>query len=174
VSEASRHIEALASLDVYIALRVVAWAVFMVWVYRATANVASFGEPTESPGFTIAFFFAPVVQSWAPYAAVASAWSGSEPDPEVRSAPDKRAVPRLVLVWWLTTLLSIGVIFFSAELAAVDGAEGWRSSHVGGLFTMAITLASAVLTLWLVWSITRRQEQRLAAGGGLARASVVH
>src|SRR5688500_15033155 len=64
----SHHVEALVSLDTYVlGLRVLAAVAFLAWLYRVTANVETFGEPTESPRLTVIFCLLPIVNFWKPY-----------------------------------------------------------------------------------------------------------
>jgi hypothetical protein len=67
----------LATVAVYIATAVA----FLMWLYRASNNVAAFGQRTQhSSGWAVGSFFVPIMNLFVPYQATKDIWQKSEPD----------------------------------------------------------------------------------------------
>ena len=90
---------------VFLAVRVAACVVFIVWLWRARGNAELFcvGRHRRGRGWLIGGWFCPVVNFWFPKQIVDDVIAASDPrTPPL--LPDLRRIARhgLVLAWWLT------------------------------------------------------------------------
>lgn len=133
----------------------------------------AFGEPGDSPGMTVGYFFIPILNIWKPYAALSNVWVGS--DRVVRDDDNRWAkpvgAPRFFVAWWLVWFVSrIVSRFAEGMLEKSSSPEAWISAAHTNIVAIAIELVALGLMLAVVWSITRRQELRGATG--LPRATI--
>jgi Domain of unknown function (DUF4328) len=77
---------------------------FLVWFYRANANVRAMGADglMGSPGLSVAWFFIPIAFLFMPYLVVRDTWKASELPRDWQGLP----TPPLVGFWWAATLVS--------------------------------------------------------------------
>ena len=129
---------------------------FLIWTYRLTANLRSFGVPglKHTPGWAVGYFFVPIMSLYRPYQIFREIWQGS--DPAAPAAPDwrKLPVPPLLGLWWFFWILTNMVGNLSARTADTQGLD----HHSIDLVDNAIGFVSALLALWMVRRVTARQE----------------
>jgi hypothetical protein len=88
----------LVATVIYIAFFVLSGISFLIWVYRAAANVHSIRATamTISPGWTVGWNFIPIAAFWKPYQAIKQIWQASHNI----SNPDSVRVPDMFSAWW--------------------------------------------------------------------------
>jgi hypothetical protein len=147
---------------------------FCMWAHRVAKNAVAFGEPVDSPGWTVASFFIPVVLLWAPLQSLSKIWIHSDPaGPAEGEHWTQRAhrAPRYFAAWWITWLVARVLWRITEwEVKTIHGPEDWASALTLGVVASGFEIAALILMFAVVWSITRRQEQR---GAGLPRAAIV-
>jgi hypothetical protein len=74
-------------------------ALFMIWTYRATANIHALGGQgiRFTPGWAVAWYWVPIANLWMPYQVMSEIWRYSR-NP-VGTQPDTTS--RLLTWWWL-------------------------------------------------------------------------
>ncbi len=144
---------------------------FIVWLWRAAKNNEALGRRHArfGPGWTIGAWFVPFANLVLPLLVVQQLWRGSSAAVG-RDDPDWKRARRsgLVVVWWISqlawpVLISFGVV--------PDEDRSRPSSYVdyvlGGdpvaLVGVGVGIVTAVLAILVVRSLTRRQEDALAA-----------
>ena len=156
-------------------LRLGAIISFLVWLHRAYSNLSSLKAHNLefSPGWAVGWWFIPFANIVKPFQIVREVYNESDPevDPYSGFSPAAAGTPLILGVWWGTFLLS-GVATRISD--AVYGKEDLPSSDffpfvfmVAGVLT-AIAGASAV---YLIWTITKRQDARALKIGESAASS---
>ena len=140
--------------------------VFIIWLYRAAKNNEGLrrSKPRFSAGWSIGAWFIPLANLVIPVLIVQDLWRGADSS-RPRGDPDWRRAPGSVLVglWWAAALLS--VIRFAASGSGFDNgtlADIERSNTIA-LIGVVFTGIAAVLGLWVVRALTRRQLDCLIA-----------
>ncbi len=89
--------------------------------YRAMKNlhIIDAAGVTTSPGWSVGYFFVPIVNLWKPFGAVCQIWRGTF-DPENGDAP----VPKIIGWWWVVWLISNFIDNASNRLSIKAGAFG--------------------------------------------------
>ncbi len=135
---------------------------FCLWTYRVAKNAAAMGARlTISPGWSVGYYFIPIVSWWMPYSAMTQVWDASDPDP--RSDPYQSHSHALLLGWWLSWLASRGVHLVVSRWEEPADAQAWADQITLGFVGLAVEAVAVVLAITLVWKLTRRQEARMAA-----------
>jgi hypothetical protein len=86
--------------------------VFLFWVYRAAINLRVLGREGMlfTPGWCVAWFVFPLANLFMPYLVMRELWRASESQVGPGSVLWKKTrVAPLLLVWWISSLLSIGL-----------------------------------------------------------------
>ncbi len=145
---------------VFVGTLMAAGVAWLVWQYRAHANLRAFGVQglEYTPGWSVGWWFVPVASFWKAYGAVRELWLASDPDPV---DPDlrRRPTPRILYVWWLLWVVSNVSNLVSFRLADSSDIDGLI---LGDLFSIAgdtLAIGAAVPAIMIVRSISRRQER---------------
>lgn len=120
-------------------------AIFVLrWTYRAKANVRAFGaaDLRYSPGWSVGWYFIPVLCFWRPYQAMRETWKASVSPTSWKDAP----VPVVLPVWWALWVASLvcGNVALRLGLRAEELPELMAASGVAlarDLFEMPLSLA---------------------------------
>lgn len=171
------YLMAVRSLDrPLLALQVVGAVTFFAWLHRAESNLPALGEEPGSPGLAVAYFFIPILNLWMPFSVVSNLWRSGAPAPggdrAHRGAAVRAQTPHWVLAWWLVSLVSHGKLRVSHHVFDATY-HGWGGAHATAIALVGIKLVAVALTLAVVWSITRRHDDRAAGHPDLACARVV-
>jgi hypothetical protein len=171
------YLMSVRSLDgTLLALQVLGAIAFFAWLHRAESNLPALGEEPGSPGLAVAYFFIPILNLWMPFSVVSNLWLSGAPAPRGDRPGSGGAVrpqtPHFVLAWWLVSLASHGTVRVSHHVFDATY-HGWSGAHGTAIALVAIKLVAVALTLVVVWSITRRHDDRAAGRSDLASAHVV-
>ncbi len=132
---------------------------FLMWIHRANRNARALGAQgmTFSPGWSVGWFFIPILNIWKPYQAMKQIWQASANPDAWSSEP----VPSLVGNWWGLWLLSNFLGQMSVRLAFRDEtAQILMTSAIVDLGTEAVDIALCLVALRLISSIFRMQCER--------------
>jgi hypothetical protein len=145
---------------------------FISWTYRAYKNGFALGarSPRFGAGWAVGGWFVPIMWLWRPKQIVDDIWRTSDPGdpPTVRSVDWRnRSVPVLVSAWWGFFVVSAFVDRISARTSTAT-VESDRTSTSWALVGSVLTIAAAVLAIWVVTRLTNRQRERAAAVQELA------
>ena len=144
----------LATIAVYIATVVV----FLMWLYRASNNVAAFGATTQhSSGWAVGSFFVPIMNLFVPYQAVRDIWQKSEPD-ATDTFSYLQSPPGFFPAWWGFWIASniASNAYFRMTLAEAPA----EASAMVGIVSEVLSIAAAVFAIQVIKAIDRRQEER--------------
>ncbi|MFJ8743995.1 DUF4328 domain-containing protein [Embleya sp. NPDC127516] len=172
----------VAAATTFLVLSMIATAVlFIIWMYRARANVDLFGPSKQhlSTGWAIGGWLVPVVSLWFPKLILHDVWRASD----LRTAERGGRTPgRLPLLWaWWLLLVASGVLFFASRLSypldediELSDADRLRTIDIlSGVADLVLVLA-AVAAIFVVRKITTFQHEReaLAFASGLTPGGV--
>ncbi|MFI6588120.1 DUF4328 domain-containing protein [Embleya sp. NPDC050493] len=172
----------VAAATTFLVLSMIATAVlFIIWMYRARANVDLFGPSKQhlSTGWAIGGWLVPVVSLWFPKLILHDVWRASDPRTAERGG---RTPGRLPLLWaWWVLLVASGVLFFASRLSypldediELSDADRLRTiDFLSGIADVVLILA-AVAAILVVRRITTFQHEReaLAFASGLVPGGV--
>jgi hypothetical protein len=137
--------------------------VFLIWLYRAYANVMNFGVKglENSPGWAVGSFFIPLFNLGGPLVIVQELWRASDPRAQV-SWKDGRASD-LAAAWW-ACFLSGFFLFWTGGIIAVRRPNSIALITFGSMLSILSELfiiAAGILVIFLIKAIMRRQAEKL-------------
>jgi heme/copper-type cytochrome/quinol oxidase subunit 2 len=149
----------------------VALVAFFVWFYRANKNLRALGatELSFTPGWSVVWWFIPIANIWMPYKATVEIAKASDPSVGSTDRLTRRQMksPRLILVWWLFSILSL-FVFFAIAFASAGLWASLSQDELESTGALVIELGSAsvsAVSLWLtimvVKEITKRQTEKI-------------
>ncbi len=138
---------------------------FLVWIRRASDNLARLGvrEQRFSPGWAVGWWFIPFAWLFRPYQVMKEIWKGSYPEIDAKN-PDAwtdSPTSRLLGPWWGAWLLSLWAanslsVLFSSDATVSDLiVSGYRSVASDAIGTVAL-----VLVVILMRRITSNQDKK--------------
>lgn len=136
-------------------------AVFVLWFWRSHKNLRALGANglQFTPGWAIGWWLIPVACLWMPFRVAMEIWKASDPrsDSTIHADSRLRLEPSLLLrMWWGAWLASAVLSNLMAFAVAPDSNRLDSLTLVSGV----ATASAAILTILVVWSITRRQAER--------------
>lgn len=144
----------LTAVAVYLATVVV----FLIWLYRVSNNVASFGETRQtSAGWAVGYFFIPIANLFVPYQAIKEIWKKSDP-----AAADSLlysvSPPGFFPAWWGFWIASniTSNIYFRMTMAQASP----EALATIGILSEVLSIVAAVFAIQVIKDIDRRQEER--------------
>jgi hypothetical protein len=144
----------VASLQ--LVLMLVTAIVFLMWVHRANANLRALsGVPMRfTPGWSVGWFFVPIMSLFRPYQVVREIWHVSH--------GTTGAGHGAVTLWWALFIVS-GVVSgaLSQFNSAVEDTADFLASRVGYLVTDSIDVAGLAVTLLMVMRIATAYGARV-------------
>lgn len=143
---------------------------YFLWKYRAYKNLYSLKarQIRSSPGGAVGWYFCPVVNLWKPCQVMNDIWDGSDP---AKLEGAHTAASGFVLLWWLVWIADgvIGPIYFRMPEETVD--ELIAATYAGIVGTI-VSILSIVLTMGVIWVVSKRQVRRRSLlDGRAARAN---
>ena len=145
----------LSTLPVYL----VTVVLFCMWVYRANKNARALGAQgmTFTPGWSVGWFFIPIMNLFKPYQAVREIHQASDPYADARTWR-KAPVAAIVGWWWAFWIISniLGQIEFRLALRG-EGEMALAGSYLGAV-TGVLSAITALLAMQVVRGIHHRQQ----------------
>jgi len=139
--------------------------VFLMWLFRARKNLPALGISAVrwSPGWSMAWWFIPIMSLFRPYQVVKETWQVTDPT----SAPGEQRSQKLpsYFVWWWTLYLiyTIGINVTDNYASAVGGDPDLDEAAVLTMIDV-IMLLVGMGAAWnatrIMRDITARQTQR--------------
>lgn len=138
-------------------LAFIASVVFVArWIYGATANAHTLSDAmTISPGWSVGFFFVPIVSLFKPFQALSETWQASlSPDD-----PDDVPIPVVMRWWWGLWLLGniLGNVSFRLSLNAKTIGDLTTGAWLD-IVLFAINLPMALLLIVIMRRLTANQR----------------
>jgi phage FluMu protein Com len=149
-----------------IVLRVATAVPFLMWLYRSYANLTALGAQglAFSPGWTVGYFFIPIVNLFRPYQVLQETWKGSDPDYASTNSMAWKAAPGSALVglWWALWLISnvAGQISFRIHMNQEPRLDAFKVSSLASMVSALAALVCGFCLLFVVYGITARQEEK--------------
>lgn len=144
----------------YLAAIIGALVFFLLWEYRAYKNLRPLAarQIRFSPGGSVGWYFCPIANLWKPCQAMLDIWKGS-----------RGAGGAFVMLWWLFWIGDLILGQVSSRMSwALDSRASPSLHQVMAMLRVSIAsdivgIASAVLTMCLVWTVSNAQLRRREA-----------
>ncbi len=175
------------ALDEVLPFRAWSWfalVAFLVWLYRAVANVPRQLRPSRplpfSPGMAVVYFFIPLGNLFLPYKALSALRDASDPGevpftPEVRDNPGAgyreparqvvAAKPSSLPAAWIATWCAAWGLTWIGQ-RSIDASSRWI------LLTIIGSIVADALSIHVIRSIGRLQTERVRRLDALQRAGI--
>lgn len=152
-------LSAISSIGIiaYIVVFIASVVIISMWIYRGHANLRAAGiEGLEfSPGWSVGWFFIPVACLFKPFQAMKELWTVSH----AQSDSFGKTAPTELTAWWGCYIAGTMLSNMSQRMSLGEG-----TSHVLDTLGSLAIIASAWMLLRIVQSVTRAQNDTLAAG----------
>ena len=158
-NDSRQLIVGLAQMIIFIATAIL----FSMWLYRVSYNLSPLGirSRKHTPGWTVAYFYIPIINLYRPYQAIKEIWQASNPETDLTNSNWQQTSTSYILgLWW--TLWAAGLLFTRianrtqrAESLSSMVSSDWMSIISGILITLA-----AVLALLVVRRINMMQNKK--------------
>lgn len=131
---------------------------FLRWIYRANLNCHGFGASGMkfSPGWSIGYYFIPVLNLFRPYQAMKEIWKVSSNPEDWQNFPNSP----LIRLWWMLWIISgyLGwcQIRFSFKVNTV---ELLKSSTIISIISNIIDILLCIVAISLISAIYLKQER---------------
>jgi hypothetical protein len=135
--------------------------VFLVWVNRANKNARALGAQGMqfTPGWSVGWFFVPILNLFKPYQAMREIYQASDP----QSGPTNwKLMGKSGVVGWWWGLWLIGNFLGQIEFRLAWREEDVRASAALGVVTSSLGVILCLVVMHLVRSLHRRQEIKSA------------
>lgn len=168
-NDAREQLIALLQLAVFIAT-IVTW---LVWQFRAYANLRLVGsrETEYTPGWSVGYWFIPILNLFRPYQITAELWRRSELQ-NARDPLGGLSGPALIGVWWIVYLVSGGTgRVYASMMTRAKTLEQFITVTDLGIVNDSIVVGSTILAILVVRGIDRFQQQFAASASGVGVAS---
>jgi len=140
----------------YLVVFIVTAIVFLKWIYRANLNARQFTskEMDFTPGWSIGYYFIPVMNLYKPYQAMREIWQVSEASEDWQNVK----VSPILAWWWGLWIISnvIGQIIF--RIPEGESVQDFINAGYVSLFSSIIGIPLCLLAIQLVRRITKKQE----------------
>ena len=148
---------ALIQIAVFITT-VIFW---LLWQHRAYTNLTLVGsrDTEETPGWSVGYWFIPIINIFKPYQITAELWRKSE----LKNARDPigglSGTP-LVLAWWIVYVLNgLAGRLFASLVKSAKSLDALIDATMAGILADAVGIAACILAIIVVQGIDRFQAQ---------------
>lgn len=158
----------IVAFSLYIATAIV----FAIWFHRAYTNLRAFGHETRhGTGWAIGGWIVPILSLFRPYQITREIWWTSAPSAE--AGTELPSGPPVLVAWWAAWITNgvLGQIVFRTSMN-VNTPSALKVATNLQMGSDVVMLVTAVLAVIIVRTITRRQEERAAAGAGLSDTEI--
>ncbi|MEW5725960.1 MAG: DUF4328 domain-containing protein [Thermodesulfobacteriota bacterium] len=137
---------------------------YLAWLYRVRRNLPALGveDLRFSPGWTLGWWFVPIMNLFRPFQVVSEIWRASDPDRT--GSLDWKEAPRSALLglWWFFWLAAylLGNVSLRLSTKATYSVADQLQRDWTGFFSDLAEIPAAILALAVVLEITRRQEEK--------------
>lgn len=128
---------------------------FLIWQRTAVANLVPLrASPQYTPGWSVLYWFIPIVSLFRPYQVIKDAWIGSSADPGDSGA-------NIVTFWWLGWIMNIILTRVEVSMSGLaQTPQEIRTASYVAIVSSLVSVATAGLIIKIVRDLTRRQEIR--------------
>jgi hypothetical protein len=141
----------------YLAAFIVTGIAFLKWTYRANLNCRGFGarDMEFTPGWSIGFYFIPIMNLYRPYLAMREIWKVSH---NPLAWEDEPGGP--LLAWWWTLWLAstvLGQISFRLSMRA-ETIDSLQVATAASIISNLVDIPLDIIAISLVSAIFMKQE----------------
>ena len=148
----------LASMALY----VIVGFMFLMWIYRSTANARTFRPSMNAkPGWAVGWFFVPIAFLWKPYQYFSETWRVSHSP----GTPASEPTPSLLRWWWAAWLISNFTSNLAGRLSMREDEGMLLAANVFELVSDAVTIPLVLIGVWMLRTLSARQAQTHDLGG---------
>jgi hypothetical protein len=136
----------------------IAMVLFLMWFHRCYTNLAALGSGRRySPGWSVGYWFVPVLNLVRPKQMADEMWVASDPQ-----FSGSASVPGFVHAWWGCWILGNVLAFGAIQVRNVEhpSLDTVKTSSLVLAASAALTVVATILAIQVVRGITARQEQR--------------
>ena len=137
---------------------------FLIWQYRAYKNLPALKvrNPEHTPGWTVGYWFIPVLNLFRPFQVIRELWNESDPDfdPELGFLSNSMGTPALIGWWWAFWLISRIAESLSNNIEKANNSDKNGSLALALIVAAVLSAAAAFLAIQVVRGITARQQLR--------------
>jgi hypothetical protein len=136
---------------------------FLIWIYRAHANLPWLGSRNlqYSPAWAIGGFFIPFVNLVLPFLVVREIWKASDPKRMDGHSWKDSQLSLLVLWWWILFLVAgIAPLVVSIALGCADGRADLLNWTWVYLVSDVLDIPAAILSILVVRGMVSRQDKK--------------
>ncbi len=148
----------------YLMIFLISAILIMRWTYVANYNAHQFGAQNMkfSPGWSIGYYFIPILNLWKPYQAMKEIWKVSKSPLSWESA----TASHILSLWWLLWIISsiMGRVIFNMSKNANELTELLNLNIITQISNM-LDIVLAIITLLVINNIYRMQSQYLESKG---------
>lgn len=141
----------------YLTAFIVTGVAFLKWTYRANLNCRGFGarDMEFTPGWSIGFYFIPIMNLYRPYQAMREIWTVSENPLDWQDEPGGP----LIAWWWTLWLVSsvLGQVSFRLSIRA-ETIDALQVSTVASIISNIVDIPLNIIAISLVSAIFVKQE----------------
>ena len=142
---------------VFLAAFIVTGIAFLKWIYRANSNCRGFGaqDMEFSPGWSIGYYFIPIMNLYRPFAAMKEIWKVSGNPANWRSATGSP----LLGWWWALWLISgiLGQVSFRMSLNT-DTISSLQVATIASIISAVVDIPLCLVSVKLVSAVFAKQE----------------
>lgn len=153
-----RRQQIIGSLQFAISIATV--VLFCMWIYRANSNSRALGARNMkfTPGWSVGYYFIPVLNLWRPYQAMKEIWMTSRNPNDWESESRGRILP-----WWWFLFLLAGVLGNASFRASLRSNEIDELIALTGMMIASdlANIFAACIALVLVLAIHRMQMSQI-------------
>ena len=140
----------------YLGVFIVSGVLILKWIYQSNQNARHFGakDMSFSPGWSIGFYFIPIVSLWKPYQAMKEIWQASQ-NPADWSVVK---VSSILGIWWFFWIANsmVGQAVFRMSRRAEEIPEIMNVNLVSQASEI-ISIPLALITWLLIKNVSRAQ-----------------
>ncbi len=140
--------------------------VVSIWIYRAHANLEAAGldDLEFSPGWSVGWFFVPIMNLFKPFQAMRELWNGSHGYDNSYAAPSSRELT----LWWGAYIVGNILDSVSTRIAMMTSGDGLLVAYVLGIAGSLLTIVSAYYLLVIIRNVLDAQKNHISVSEAFA------
>lgn len=147
---------------VYLVVFVISGFLILRWIHRANYNARQLGaENMEfTPGWSIGYYFIPILTLWKPYQAMKEIWKASKSPSNWESQNTSGIVPMWWTLWLISNLLGQAIFRFSKHAEELNEL---MNLNIVTQISNVLNIPLALVLLAIVSNIQNMQKRHLAS-----------
>lgn len=139
--------------------------VFLIWIYRTHKNLPYLHAEglRFTPGWSVGWFFVPIMNLFRPYQVVSETWKASNPEIDMSDSVSwqKSASSPIVGWWWAFFLISSFVAQIAVRIAfSGEELSDFLATTYAYMVSDAVDIVWIIITIFLVRGISQFQETK--------------